>query len=261
MPLPASFLPRLGAGLALPLRAAAWLSRRPATWRYALVPVALTVAGLAVGLAAGIPLSGTLLSLVWSEPAGFLAAFWHAARVAIVLVELYTLAVVLPIVLSGPFMDALSARVEAEELGATETAGGVRRVLAETTTGLVHSLGRVALYYLGLLLLLPALLVPVLWPPLVFLWTARWTAVEWAGLPMARNLHGFGETRAVLRAVRPTGFGMGLSLAALFVVPLANFLVVPVGAVAGTLLYCELARDGVVRRAIPAPPPASPGSR
>lgn len=248
MPIPASALPRLGAGLALPLRATAWLSRRPGTWRYALVPVVLTVLGLAVGLAAGIPLSATLLSLLWTEPAGWTAALWHAARVAIVLVELYTLAVVLPLVLSAPFMDALSAKVEAEELGTGEAPGGLRRVLAETTTGLVHSLGGVALYYLGLLLLLPALLVPFLWPPLVFLWTARWTAVEWAGLPMARNLHGFRETRAALRAVRPAGFGMGLALAALFLVPLANFLVVPVGAVAGTLLYCELVRDGIVRR-------------
>lgn len=248
MPLPASSLPRLGTGLALPLRAAAWLSRRPGTWRYALVPVALTVLGLAAGLAAGIPLSATLLSLVWTEPAGWTAALWHAARVAIVLVELYTLAVVLPMVLSGPFMDALSARVEAEELGAAPAAGGAGRVLAEAATGFVHSLGRVGLYYLGLVLLLPALLVPFLWPPLVFLWTARWTAVEWTGLPMARNLHGFRETRAALRAVRPAGFGMGLALAALFVVPLANFLVVPLGAVAGTLLYCELVRDGVVRR-------------
>lgn len=248
MAIPSSFLPRLGTGLTLPVQAVAWLSRRPALWRYALVPVALTIAGLALGLAGGIPLSAKLLSLLWAEPAGWTAALWETARVAIVLVELYTLAVVLPLVLSGPFMDALSARVETEELGAAEEAGGLRRVLAETTTGVLHSLGRAALYYLGLLFLLPALLVPVLWPPLVFLWTARWTAVEWAGLPMARHLHGFGETRAVLRAVRPVGFGMGLALAALFLVPLANFLVVPVGAVAGTLLYCDLVRDGVVRR-------------
>jgi len=248
MAIPDSLLPRLATGLGLPLRAASWLSRRPALWRHALVPVALTIAGLVVGLVAGIPLSGTLLSLVWSEPSGWTTVLWHAARVAVVLVELYTLAVVLPMVLSGPFMDALSARVEAEELGSAASAAGLRRAVAETATGLFHSLGRVALYYLGLLLLLPALLVPVVWPPLVFLWTARWTAVEWAGLPMARNLHGFGETRAALRAVRPVGFGMGLTLAALFVVPLANFLVVPVGAVAGTLLYCDLVRGGVVRR-------------
>jgi uncharacterized protein involved in cysteine biosynthesis len=185
---------------------------------------------------------------VWEAPPGALAIAWHVARAVVLVVLVYAAAVVLPLVVSGPFMDALSARVEAEELGEAPSAGGVGRLAAETLTGVVHSLARVALLFLGLLALAPALLLPGAWPVLAFLWTAWWTGVEWVSLPMARNLHGFRETRAALRRVRPAGFGMGCALAALFVLPLANLLVVPVGAVAGTLLYCELVRSGAVAR-------------
>lgn len=58
--------------------------------------------------------------------------------------------------------------------------------------------------------------------------------------------------------MRPMGLGYGVVLTAALAVPLANFLVVPVGAVAGTLLFCDLVRAGVVPRSAPRrrPPPA-----
>lgn len=247
-PLPSAFAARLAAGAALPFRAAGWLAARPRVWPLALVPAALALAGLVVGLATGAAASRALLSALWAEPAGWTVVLWHAARVALVLVEVLTLALVLPLVLSGPFMDVLSTRVEEAELGAVAGAGGAARFAREAATGLAHALGAALRFYLGLLLLLPALLVPLLWPALAFLWTARWTAVEWTGVPMARHLHGLGETRAALRVVSPMGFGMGLPLAALLLLPLANLVVIPVGTVAGTLLYCELVRAGVVAR-------------
>lgn len=247
--LPASAAGRLVAGAALPFRAAAWLAARPRVWPLALVPAALALAGIALGLATGAAASRALLSALWAEPQGWTVALWHAARVALVVVEVLTLALVLPLVLSGPFMDALSARVEEAELGAAPpAAGGAGRALREAATGLGHAVGGALRFYAGLVLLTPALLVPFLWPALAFLWTARWTAVEWTGVPMARHLRGLGETRAALRAARPAGFGMGVPLAALLALPLANLVVIPVGTVAGTLLYAELVRAGLVAR-------------
>jgi uncharacterized protein involved in cysteine biosynthesis len=116
-----------------------------------------------------------------------------------------------------------------------------------------HALARLAGLVLGHALLLPTLLVPFAYPVLAFVWTARWTAVEYLDLPMARNLHRLREVKAVLAAVRPLGAGFGLVLAASFLLPFANLLVVPIGAVAGTLLYCDLVRAGHVARAEPGP--------
>jgi CysZ protein len=248
MAIPANTGARLGHGALLPLRAIGWLGRHPELWGLALLPVILTGVGLLAGLVAAAPLSGWLLSLAWAEPQGWLLALWWLSRAAVFVSVVYVAAVALPVLVAAPVTDQLSARVELLELGALEAGGGLRRVVAETAVGLAHSVARVLRLLLGYALLLPALLVPFAWPVLAFLWTAWWSGAEWLGLPMARHLHRFGEVRAALRAVRPQGFGMGLTLAGLFLVPFANLLVIPVGAVAGTLLYVELVRSGVVHR-------------
>lgn len=247
MNLPPGGAPRLGAGLELPFRGLSYLARRRELWRYALLPVIFTVAGVIAAAVSSVPLSGWLLGLAWTRPEGWLVVLWVLARVAVGLAVVVALALALPVVVSAPFADQLSARVEALELGAPG-AGGLRQAVAETWRGLSNSVARSVRLLVGLLLLLPALLVPGLYPVLAFLWTARWTAVEWLDLPMARHLHDVGDVRAALRAVRPMGFAFGAVLTLALAVPLANFLVVPVGAVSGTLLYCDLVRAGVVVR-------------
>ncbi len=263
MEIPTGGASRLGAGLSLPFRALAYLGARRALWKYAVLPVLFTVAGVVAGFALSLPASGWLLGLVWTEPAGWLAAPWWLARAALVVAVVVVSALALPVAVSAPFADRLSARVEALELGEVE-GGGLSRALAETWRGLSNALGRSIRLLLGLVLLLPTMLVPFVYPILAFLWTARWTAVEWLDLPMARHLHPIREVRAALRAVRPMGLGLGSVLTLALAVPLANLLVVPVGAVSGTLLFCDLVRAGVVPRvARGAPPgrgaPAGPG--
>jgi CysZ protein len=213
----------------------------------------LTAIGLVAGTIAAVPLSAKLLAAIWMEPSGWLAAAWWVARAAVFVVLVYVVAVALPIVVAAPLMERLSIRVEELELGAATRAGGIGRAAAEAVTGVGNTLARTGLLLLGHVILLPTLLVPFAWPVLAFLWTAWWSSVEWLDLPMARHLHRFRAVRAALVAVRPFGFGMGCTLAALFLLPLANLLVVPVGTIAGTLLYCELVRAGIV-----APDPVAP---
>ncbi len=258
MAFPENRAARLAAGTLLPFRAARLLLDRRELWSLALAPIALTLVGLVGGLIAAGPLSGWLLRLGWAEPAGWLAALWWLTRAAIFLALLYAFAVAFPIALSAPFADQLSAKVERLELGAADE-GGLGRMAKEVTVGVWHALARVTLLIAGYVLLAPALLLPGAWPVLAFLWTATWASFEWLDLPMARHLHGFSEVRAALRSIRPLGLGFGAVLGALFLVPLANLVVIPVGAVAGTLLYCDLVRSGRVARS-GAPPYAPPVS-
>ena len=255
MTIPTNPAGRLASGAFLPLRAAGWLGARRALWPLALLPMFLTAVGLVAGAVAAVPLSAKLLALFWAEPAGWLVAAWWLARAAVFVVFVYVVAVALPIVVSAPLMERLSVRVEELELGTAARAGGLGRAAAEAVTGIGNTLVRTGLLLLGHVILLPTLLIPFAWPVLAFLWTAWWSSVEWLDLPMARHLHGLRAVRAGLRAVRPLGFGMGCTLAGLFLLPLANLLVVPVGTVAGTLLYCELVRAGIVT-AEPAAPAA-----
>jgi uncharacterized protein involved in cysteine biosynthesis len=258
MTIPRAAHARLAAGALLPFRAARVLFDRRELWSLALAPVALTLLGFVAGLACSGPVSGWLLRLAWAEPAGWLVALWWLTRAALFLALLYGFAIAVPIALSAPFADRLSAKVEALELGAADE-GGLGRMAKEVTVGVWHAVARVTLLLAGYLVLAPALLIPGAWPILAFLWTATWSSFEWLDLPMARHLQGFSEVRAALRSVRPLGLGFGAVLGALFLVPLANLVVIPLGAVAGTLLYCDLVRDGRVARA-GAPPYAPPVS-
>ena len=269
MALPENAAARLAAGALLPFRAARVLLDRRELWPLAFAPIALTLLGFAGGLAVSGPLSGWLLRLAWVEPSGWLVALWWLTRVALFLTLLYAFAIAVPIALSAPFADRLSARIEALELGPAQE-GGLGQLAKEVTVGVWHALARVALLLAGYALLAPALLLPGAWPILAFLWTATWAAFEWLDLPMARHLHGFAEVRAALRSVQPLGLGFGAVLAALFLVPLANLVVIPLGAAAGTLLYCDLVRTGRVARGGAPPyapsvsglsPPAKPPGR
>ena len=264
MSIPNGFLPRLLSGAALPPRGLAYLAARPALWPYALVPALLTIAGVLAVLVFGLPLAGGSLELVWARPEGWgWLALWRVAQGAIWLVLLVLAALAVPTVLSIPATDLLSAHVERLELGATEGGGGLGRVLAETWRGMANSVARLVPFVAVHLLLLLLLVVPVVnlaYPVAAFLWTARWTAVEYLDLPMARHLHRLAEVRAALRGVRPLGLGFGGVLALALFVPFANLLVVPAGAVAGTLLYCELVRAGRPPAAAAPPLPASSGS-
>ncbi len=247
MTLPENPASRFAAGVMLPFRAARVLLDRRDLWLLALAPTALTALGLVVGLALSGPASGSLLRLAWAEPTGWLLALWWLSRAALFVVVLYSFAIALPIALSAPFADRLSAKVEALELGAADE-GGLGKMAKEVAVGGWHAVARVGLLLAGYVLLFPTLLVPGAWPVLAFLWTATWASFEWLDLPMARHLHGFSEVRAALRSVRPLGLGFGSLLGALFLVPLANLVVIPLGAVAGTLLYCDLVKDGRVAR-------------
>lgn len=261
MSIPTGSFPRLAAGAALPPRGLAYLARRPALWPYAAVPAVLTLAGVVAVLVFGLSLAGWSLGLLWARPdAWYWLGLWRLVQGAIWLVLLVLAAFAIPTALSAPAIDLLSARVERLELGAVDGEGGFGRAVAETARGVTNALARLLLFALGHALLLLLLLVPVVnvsYPVLAFLWTARWTAVEYLDLPMARHLHRLGEVRAALRAVRPLGLGFGGVLAFALVIPFANLLVVPTGAVAGTLLYCELVRARLAPASAAPPLPAS----
>ncbi len=251
MPIPPHAPGRFLAGVGLPFRGLATLARERRLWRYALLPVLLSAVALVASLILLWPVSAKILGLIWAEPSGVRILLWGAAHAVLFLVLALTAAAALPGLLAAPFTDKLSAEVEALELGTVEPSGGFRRALTETRISLAHAVMRTLLLLAGHAALLALLVVPVLgmaYPILAFLWSASWLAFDALDIPMARHLQSFSTMREALRRVRPLSIGFGGVLALAFLVPLAGFLVVPVSAVAGTHLYCDLVRSGMIPR-------------
>src|SRR5690606_18307290 len=126
-----------------------------------------------------------------------------------------------------------------------------------TWVGLKHTLVRLALSLLVVVLLLPLNLIPgvgsLLYAGLSGLWGMLGLTAEHLGAPLARHRYPSRTVFRVMRA-RPAlsiGFGPGVWL--IPIVPVLNAFFLPLGVVAGTLLFLGLHRAD----ALPARTPAS----
>jgi CysZ protein len=262
-----AWVSRVVQGAGLPLRAVGLLVSRPSTWVYMVLPVILTGVGLTFGLTVGWHLSGTFLGWFWKAPESAWAAkaLWQVVHVVLYMLGALFDALVLPQVMTAPLNDRLSAEVERITLGGTESGVGLKRFVNEVWASVLASISRLLRFGLIHLLLMVLALIPmanVAYPVLAFLWSAIWLAQQYLDQTMSRHLYRPADTRAALRSVRPLSLGMGSVLAGLFLIPLANLFLVPVGVVAGSLLYCDLLREGKVQLRPPsaeALPPGAPG--
>lgn len=242
---------RLGYGVNLPFRAFGYLASRPQLWSVSVVPVILTILGL-VGSLWGL-WGGTawVLGLIWTAPSFFLLyAVWWLVKLALFVVLGFVASVAIPIIISVPFTDRLSAKVEALELGEVVANEGFRGFAAEVWVAIGHALVRLLILIAGQLGLLLLNFIPAIgnlaYSPLAFLWSASWLSFQYLDLPMARHLYKFKDVSAAQRSVRPASIGFGSVMAFLLLVPIVNFVFIPIGTTAGTLFYCDLRRAGKV---------------
>jgi uncharacterized protein involved in cysteine biosynthesis len=236
----------------------AFLVRRPSLWPWAALPIALAVLCLAGGALAAV------YSVQWLEtllvPAGkvegtlgFLLTL--AIYIGTVLAGL-VLGLAVAILLAAPILEQLSRRVDALVRGeAIDRSRGLRWELAQAFRGTLYFLAAAP----GVFLLN---LVPVVGPPMAFLWGAHALAFQQTDAALARRGFDFAARRAWHRYWKLESLGFGMAGLVTLIVPLANFLVIPALAVGGTLLVLEL-EDQLIppdrpasTAADPEPPPA-----
>ncbi|WP_223636904.1 EI24 domain-containing protein [Corallococcus sp. EGB] len=217
------------------------------------VLTAVTLVGLAVVLYRYAP---ALLESVWPQPGSWYGrAGWTLALVLGALVAWVVGANVVPPLLLTPLQDPLSEATEAA-CARTDAVRSPASFLRGLTTGLLHTLARMALLLLGLAILLPLNLVPgagsVAFTVLASVWTMLWMAAEHLATPMTRHLYPFAEVRRMLRERRALCLGFGAGVYVLLWVPILNTFFLPVAIVGGTLLYRGLREAGD----LPPPPDA-----
>lgn len=165
-------------------------------------------------------------------------------------------------IVSAPFLDQLSDRVEDRLLGCS---------LAQpfSWSALVADLGRTVWQALVKLLFvafafvmtLPLLIIPVFGQlafSLIQLYIASWyLAVEFVDLPMARAGWSVRDRHAWLKARQTTMLGFGASVYLVCLVPLAGFLVLPAATAAGALLFIETSDEDQLPVSTAPPPPSA----
>jgi CysZ protein len=220
------------------------VSRHPALRHYTWMPLLVSLLVVGAGLYFALDyLTGAAENLVARLPD------WLSWLSALLKPLLYVLGVLigawllafLAVLLSSPFLGAYSMALERIHLGKT------RHPDSALWTDITSSIGREfrkLLYYLPRLLLVFLItLIPVvnLAAPVIWLLFGAWTlAVQFTDYPTENRQQPFQVTLEKLRANKVAALAFGACASVALMIPLLNFLLIPVAVAGGTLLWHQL---------------------
>ncbi len=274
-PLPTNSFAQLARGATYVFEALHFISKER-LWRLAAAAIVVNVlllAGLVAGsLVFALPrleeLQSTLVGL--GARSGLLYGLmvlvgWLVLVLAVALIVAVN-ALVLVLVgqaIASPFLDLLSERVEELVLGRAPYPLSVKRVVVSVVMSIKDLVAGVLLLVLVNAPVFLVSLIPVVGtvPAAIvsFCFSAWLLAHEFVGLSLVRHLASYSARWGVIRRSKLLSLGFGSAAMGLLVVPGLNLILLPLAAVGGTLLYCDLEAAGRAQPVGPARQALSPG--
>ncbi|MCH2186924.1 EI24 domain-containing protein [Myxococcota bacterium] len=255
-------LASLARGFALPFEGFRLLIRERSLWALSTVPIALTVGLLGIAMGLLFEYSGALWDFIEGFWPVFKAHAWYAwIWVAPLRVFFWSLSgalfllsiaagaavsVLLASLLSSPFLDVLTRRVETLVAGGIQEEGGTGMVggVKETGRSMAAEAGRIGFLLViwvvltGLGLLIPG--AQLITGPLMLATTILFMPLQFSGSILDRRQLPFSIRRRWISANWPVMVGFGLAAFIVCFVPGMNLLVLPALVSAGTLLVLEV---------------------
>jgi CysZ protein len=209
---------------------------RPGLRRFVLIPLLINSLVFSLAIYVGIHQFEGLMAMMDSRIPSWLGwldwILWPIFILALLVLVFYGFGLVANLIAS-PFNGLLAEKVELTLTGRPLDQGNdYRRMLAELVPTLLNEVVKVLYALLWAIPFLFLLFVPVVGPLLWFLYSAWILAVQYSDYPMGNHGLKFGEMRRRLRQQRSLSLGFGSAAAALGMVPIVNFLLMP-SAVAG----------------------------
>lgn len=217
------------------------LITRPGIKRFVAVPLLLNLLIFSAALYAGISQFEGLMQLMESRLPTWLGwlewLIWPLFILLLFVVVFYTFGLLANLI-AAPFNGLLAEKVELMLTGRPiEQEGDYARLLAELGPTLLDELRKLAYALLWAIPFLFLLFVPLVGPILWFLYTAWMLAVEYSDYPMGNHGLRFGEIRRRLRERRLLSLGFGAAAAGMAMVPVLNFLLMPVAVAGATAMW------------------------
>lgn len=240
-------------GFSLPLEAAGFLLSKPKLWPWAIAPLVLN-ALLYVGvIAMAIWLVGSWQVEVawefWGSTGRWLSDIVNwlfsvmkwLVSIPLIFVVCYFSFTAVGMVVASPLNDMLSERSERSIVGEPEGESISWRLTAALMMYSIWDSLMIVLRQLGWsIVALPFLVVPVVGALPLLLVNAYFTGRGFIDIATARNHLRLHHTSAVLSKRRMQVLGLGGAMMLAFTVPFVGLLLLPVGVVAGALLYCRV---------------------
>ncbi len=226
------------------------LIRQPGLRRYVAVPLLVSIlvfsgALFALGWWLDIMVDSLLAKIPgWLDWLRYLA--WPIFTLAGVLVVFYSFSILTNLV-AAPFNGMLAEAVEQHLTGQAIDTGGWQALLKDVLPSLLSELRKLLYFVLravpmGILFLVPGvnLAAPLLWA----LFSAWMLAIEYADYPMANHRLMFSAQRKLLRGRRMLAWGFGGGTLLMTMIPLLNFLAMPVAVAGATAMWVGEFRSG-----------------
>jgi len=240
----------LGTGLHDLGRGFDFVKRQPSLWKWIIAPSLVTML-LLVGAVIGIArLTEPLVTWLTSHLPSFIESVAGVILTVIVVIGL-SLAALLVFVsvagmIAGPFNELLSEAVEERLNGKKAAPFSLAAFLRGAVLGILHSVRRIVVSLFGVVLLFALGLVPVIGQIaaiVVGLWLAgRGAAYDAYDAVLSRRELAYADKLAYLERHRSRTLGLGLAITGMLLVPVVNFVVLGMGAVAATLAAHDLER-------------------
>jgi len=239
-------------GLGAPFRAIGLLSRVPRLRRLAMLPLLVNIVLFAIGVPLAVWGAVVLMGSVLPSQGAFqdlLRLFLQVTVAVAVMVASLFLFVIVGNVVAAPFNSALSEAIEAH-LNGSPVVGGLG-AFSGAVRGVRTALARLLLFLLFYPLIFAVQLVPVigpvLHPILAILYGAFVLSLDFSDPTFERHLPRFRDRVGYIRRHKARYLGFGLTAVAMALVPIINFLLLPVGVAGAAMLYLE--SEGAVAKA------------
>ena len=223
-------------------------SRHPELLKLCLLPLLINLL-VFVGVGVGLYFYyGDIVNWIWARPDSWLMRIlWYLRYVFIFMLVLllsYVMFFVVQAILSAPFNDLLSERTEQLAYGTKPPPFSVGYVLKSLGKTVAHEVAKMGIYVAVMApILLLSVVVTLLSPVFAvigFYFTAVFFAYDFIDFSMARRLWSFSRKWGALKQNRALTLGFGAALAGALLIPVFGLLCVPMSAVGGTLLFCDL---------------------
>ncbi len=224
------------------------LIRQPQVRPYVIVPLLINILLFSLGIICfAIGLDYVLDKLLpdWLDWLRFV--LWPIFALASLVIVFYGFSILANLAAS-PFNGLLAAAVERHLTGQTDDApftwSALGRDVLRTIGAELRKLAYFLLWAFPCLLLFVIPGVNLIAAPLWFLFGAWMMAVEYVDCPLGNHGRPFPAVKQLLGARRKLALGFGSTVMAMTMIPVVNFLAMPVGVAAATALYLdELAQE------------------
>tara|TARA_R110002073_G_scaffold84233_4_gene200936 strand:- start:2901 stop:3671 length:771 start_codon:yes stop_codon:yes gene_type:complete len=164
---------------------------------------------------------------------------WPLFAVLIVLIVFFTFSILANIV-AAPFNGLLAEAVEKRLSNQAPPEQTLWQLIADSPRMIFNELRKLAYLLKWMIPLFILSWIPGLnlIAPLLWLFFSSWTlALDYHDYPMGNHLMGFKQQRELLRTERSLALGFGMTTLGATMIPVINFLIIPVAVAGATALY------------------------